>query len=586
MQPVARGEIADLLPSGFRICVIVVTRCEPSDPPCYGMRMSADRPVVESEGRLERFNEDAGRILTEVERRVLGRLLASAARGGDHSLEYVLNDVCYSEIRRLEASGSRKNKQALERWHALSGRLLTMSGDEKREELAALVRHYGNDIVGNFDPRVYRFATGILPPALGFLMSPVRGVRSGLDALRGMDERVTVEGEIDVARACAERGTLVVTPTHSSNMDSVVIGFALMRAGLPPVTYGAGKNLFTNPFISFFMRNLGAYRVDRRLRFELYKDVLKEYSTVLLEHGYHSLFFPGGTRCRSNIVESHLKLGLLGTTVTAYKNNVRAGRPQKRHYIVPCTINYRLVLEAETLIDDYLAETGKNRYIILDDEFSRFGRILEFVRKILDHSGAVVVRFGRPLDPFGNDVTDDGQSIDRTGRVVDPAGYVQGADGEVTDDDQRDAEYTRLLGARLAQVYPRETVFHATHVTARALYDRACQAAGTRDIYKLLRAPTSLLIASAADIAIAVDELRRRIAGEPAYGRLHAQIASRSGAEILDDAVAAMRSYHTRPVVTRQGDQLAATDLKLLFYYQNRTHHIPAAAAARVELRS
>jgi glycerol-3-phosphate O-acyltransferase len=234
------------------------------------MAMSGDRPVVESEGRLERFNEDRDRILGEVERRVLGRIFAAAARGGDHSLEYVLNDVCYSEIRRLEASGGKKHRAQLERWRELAGRLLAMSEDDKREELGSLVRHYGRDVVGNFDPRVYRFATGVLPSALGFLMSPVRGVRSGLDAMRGLDERVSVEGELDVARTCAERGTVIFTPTHSSNMDSVVIGFALMKAGLPPVKYGAGKNLFTNPLISFFMRNLGAYRVDGRLRFELY----------------------------------------------------------------------------------------------------------------------------------------------------------------------------------------------------------------------------------------------------------------------------------------------------------------------------
>ena len=149
----------------------------------------------------------------------------------------------------------------------------------------------------------------------------------------GFRWQITATGEIqelDLVRACAERGTIVVTPTHSSNMDSPAMGFGMLRAGLPPVTYGAGKNLFSNPFISFFMRNLGAYRVDRRLKFELYKDVLKEYSTVLLEHGYHSLFFPGGTRCRSNIIEKHLKLGLLGTTVTAYKNSVREGAPSSQ----------------------------------------------------------------------------------------------------------------------------------------------------------------------------------------------------------------------------------------------------------------
>ena len=56
------------------------------------------------------------------------------------------------------------------------------------------------------------------------------------------------------------------------------------------------------PVLGFFMRNCGAYRVDRRIRHELYKDVLKTYSQVILERGYHSMFFPGGTRspCGAN----------------------------------------------------------------------------------------------------------------------------------------------------------------------------------------------------------------------------------------------------------------------------------------------
>ncbi|HZJ63067.1 MAG TPA: 1-acyl-sn-glycerol-3-phosphate acyltransferase, partial [Kofleriaceae bacterium] len=424
--------------------------------------MASDRPVREAENRLERFNADREHLLAEVERRVVARKVAEARAGGDASLEYVLNDVAYCEIRRLEAGNGKS--AAIDRWRDLSRRLLAMTEADKQDELRDLVRHYGRDVVGNFDPRVYRFATGVAPSLLGFVFSPIGSLREGMKAMRNLDARIHADGELDVAHACAERGTLIVTPTHSSNMDSPAIGLGLLRAGLPPTTYGAGKNLFSNPFISYFMRNLGAYRVDRRLKFELYKDVLKEYSTVLLEHGYHSLFFPGGTRCRSNIVEKNLKLGLLGTTVTAYKNCVRDGAAHKRLYIVPVTINYRLVLEAETLIDDYLAETGKSRYIITDDEFSRIGRIVEFFRKIVVHEGSVVVRFGRPLDPFGNDITDDGESIDRAGRKIDPASFVRGADGEVSDDDQRDAEYTRALGRRLAAAYPRLTVLHATHL--------------------------------------------------------------------------------------------------------------------------
>src|SRR3569623_1139330 len=207
----------------------------------------------------------------------------------------------------------------------------------------------------------------------------------------------------------------------------------------------------------------------------------------MIEQGYHTLFFPGGKSSRSNLVENHLKLGLLGTTVTAYKNLVRDGKPNMRLYFVPATINFRLVLESETLIVVYLAETGKSRYIITDDEFSRVGRIVEFFRKILAHEGSVVVRFGRPFDPFGNDITDDGESIDRAGRHVDPASFVRGASGEVTDDDQRDAEYTRALGRRLVQVYPKLTVFHSPQLLARVLDDDMSRRAGPRALYRLLR---------------------------------------------------------------------------------------------------
>ena len=209
----------------------------------------ARTPDLGKDNRLAGFNADRERLLADVERRVIERVLAGAARGGDHSIEYVLNDVYYSEIRRLEAN-SGKHRRDLERWRQLGGALLHMSEAEKRGELRRLVHHYGHDIVGSFDPRVFRFVTEVLPPALGFLFSRVGGVREGLAALKQLDTHIQVEGELDTARAVARHGTIVVTPTHSSNMDSVVIGYALDRAGLPPVTYGAGKNLFTNPFIS------------------------------------------------------------------------------------------------------------------------------------------------------------------------------------------------------------------------------------------------------------------------------------------------------------------------------------------------
>jgi glycerol-3-phosphate O-acyltransferase len=131
-------------------------------------------------------------------------------------------------------------------------------------------------------------------------------------------------------------------------------------------------------------------------------------------------------------VERKLKLGLVGSALEAYTRTVRAGR-ERRVYFVPATINYLITLEAETLIRDFLSETGQSRYIIEDDESSRFGRMASFVRKLLTMNGSVVIRFSEPIDAFGNAVDDAGDSFDRRGRKVDPSSYVRDAAGAVID---------------------------------------------------------------------------------------------------------------------------------------------------------
>jgi glycerol-3-phosphate O-acyltransferase len=522
------------------------------------------------DNRLARFNRDRDAIVSTVVQRLVDARLADAARGGEASLEYVLNDVAYCEMQRLQGARDRKQRARYGQWQKLAARLGDMSEADKRDELRRLAEHYARDVVGNFDPRVYRFASGVLPTALGLAFTPV-SLSEGISGVARLAERIQVQGPLELVRRCAADGTLVVTPTHSSNMDSIVLGFALETSGLPPCTYGAGKNLFSNKLISFFMHNLGAYRVDRRLQFSLYKDVLKEYSTVLLEHGYHSLFFPGGTRCRSNHVERKLKLGLLGTGISAFQN---ARRPI---YVVPVTINYHLVLEAETLVDDHLAEEGKQRYIIEDDEFSRIGRIVEFLRRTLALEESVVVRFGRPLDAFGNAVDDDGRSLDRRGRALDPATLVQDAGGAFAADRQRDMQYTRELGDALVAAYRRETVLLTTHLCARALFDAVVQAAGTRDVYQLLRLARHELDVPVADVLARIDGLRARIGERPAAGLVHERVRAMTPREIVDDALRALGAYHTRPVARREGDRLRVESLRLLYYYRNRTAHLEYA---------
>jgi glycerol-3-phosphate O-acyltransferase len=237
---------------------------------------------------------------------------------------------------------------------------LARADERRRRALVDCVcRRYTAEIGGHFDARVYRFATGLLPPALGALLHGGRPSKRMLD----VRDRVLIEGELDALRAAAHAGTLLLVSTHVSNLDSLLLGYAIYALGLPPVAYGAGLNLFTNALTGFFMRNLGAFTVDRSKTDPLYRAAVKEYTTALLERGQHTLFFPGGTRSRSGAIEQRLKLGLLGTAVTAFGNRRARDAAAPPVFIVPCTLSYPLVLEASSLVQQYLRREGGPHFV-------------------------------------------------------------------------------------------------------------------------------------------------------------------------------------------------------------------------------
>jgi glycerol-3-phosphate O-acyltransferase len=507
------------------------------------------------------FNDARASIVDEVTDRVV-----RAAR--DPAL--LLNDAAFHEIRRLSLGGGGGE---LGEWRALARALGKTTEADARELLRGKAREYAWDIAGNFNPRVYRFASRAVAPLIGALLSPRATMKNLPHAfeLSALDGRVVVQGPTKHIRKLAEMGTVIFVPTHLSNLDSPVFGFALERSGLPPATYGAGKNLFTNPVLSYFMHNLGAYRVDRRLKHALYKDVLKTYSCVLIERGYHSLFFPGGTRSRSGGVERRLKLGLAGTGIEAFARTVERGAPRPV-FFVPATINYLITLEAETLIDDFLQEEGKARYIIEDDESTQWKRVGAFLNKALGLDAACVIRFAQPLDCFGNTVDEDGASHDARGRRVEAASYVAGKDGRPVVDPARDAQYTRELGDTIVDSFKKDTVAMATHLVAAAAFERLRRNVGARaDVFAMLRHKDDVLV-SRRDLAADVERLRDRARELEEQGKLvlAAHLARASGDAIVGDALRAFAGYHTSPVLEPRGADLVLEDTRLIFYYQNR----------------
>jgi glycerol-3-phosphate O-acyltransferase len=507
------------------------------------------------------FNSERDDIVSDVVKRICVDLEPDRSR-----LEMALNDAAYHEIRRLEKQRDEEARDRLGYWRSMIRRIGKMDDREQRRVLHTIVTDMTRDVSGNFDPRVYRFARRAVPRVISGVMEP-RGLMAA--AHQSLDRVLRVQGDVERLRRLQNQGSLVFVPTHSSNLDSIVLAQALEISGLAPVVYGAGKNLFTNPIISFFMHNLGAYRVDRRIRVSIYKDILKLYSQVMIERGYHSLFFPGGTRSRSGMIERRLKLGLLGSAVEAFTTN-QVRRVDRPVWFVPTTINYALVLEAETLVKDWLMEEGQARYIIEDDEFSQIDRWIAFFRKMVGMRGACIIRFGDPIDPFGNSVDGRGQSLTPTGRAIDPGGYVERRGNPVLDP-VRDAAYTRELGEVLAQRYEENTVLMSTQVVAHVLFRHLVQATPGMDLFARLRLRGEIDLDREA-LCQELGEARDRLCALEARGRVRTSdvVKEDTPAQLLERALDFWNGYHDSTAATLEGDRIVLGDPSLLLYYQNR----------------
>ena len=490
-------------------------------------------------------------------------------------LDEIIAESIYHERRRIKTEADSKTKKSDQAfWDRIHREFRGANDNASRGLIAEIVNRYGEEISGNFDDRVYTAVTRAAPPALGVLLNAVSPKRlvTGPKSLPKLDDAVVIQGETEQLRRLAEKGTVILVPTHVSNMDSIVMGFSLYRMGLPPFVYGAGLNLFSNPLVGFFMHHLGAYTVDRKKKDPLYKQVLKAYAGVTIELGYDNIFFPGGTRCRSGAIEQKLKLGLLGTGVEAYTHNLRRSAPKPNVYVVPCTLSFQLCLEAETLIDDFLKEVGKSRYIISDDEFSQPRRIFEFITQLFGLDSKIYLTISRGLDPFGNLVDEAGESLDPCGRHVDIAKYVLDSKGEPVVIGGRDAEFTREVGVQVADAFMRDNTIQATNVLARAVLTLIRKYNPRLDLLRLLRSGGRRDFVELSEVLRETDKLLTALRALAAKDRIRLDPVTQNAPadEVVQDGLRHFAIYHKTPAVERKGDLLIPSDRQLLFYYQNR----------------
>jgi glycerol-3-phosphate O-acyltransferase len=204
---------------------------------------------------------------------------------------------------------------------------------------------------------------------------------------RGYSERLHYDrAQLQEIYALTQRHPVVFLPSHKSNLDHLVLQYALHENGHPPNHTAGGINMNFFP-VGPLIRRSGLFFIRRTFKDDpVYKLVLRQYIEYLIEKRFSLEWYIEGGRSRSGKMLPP-RLGMLAYVVDAF----RQGRAEDV-YLIPTAITYDQIQD----VGDYVAESrgaAKPR--------ESFGWMLRVIRGIRDRLGNIYLRFGEPLSLAG-----------------------------------------------------------------------------------------------------------------------------------------------------------------------------------------
>ena len=464
-------------------------------------------------------------------------------------------------------------------WSRIKKRLVKYSVD-KDESISAqnntyllkqIIHRYALEIVGTFRINTFLFARKFLTWFFNQLLQASFWKIRLKGGKKRLVQKLLVKCDIDHVRSLAQKGTLIIVPTHFSNLDSILIGYVLDAVtGLPAFSYGAGLNLYNTGYTAYFMNRLGAYRVDRRKKNKIYLETLKSMSSLSIQRGTNSIFFPGGTRSRSGAIENKLKMGLLGTVVEAQRAMIQRNENTKI-YIVPLILSYHFVLDGQSLIDQYLKQQGKSRYFKEGKDYSGLSGIIRFIWKILSEGNEITLSFGKAMDVIGNPVDQEGNSKDKYGNTINMADYFI-SEGKVNTDIQRETEYTGLLAENIIKRFHSDNIVLSSHLLAFAAFEMLCNENPKLDLFGILRLPTDDYIFDYNVLSATVNQLQKTLIIYAEKGKLILSPEIKSSIdELIADGIKHLGTFHIKkPLKKNKSGEVISENFYLLYFYHNR----------------
>lgn len=527
---------------------------------------------------LYKLYEDRDGLIETVDQQTLDYILEKHGdRIGD-----LISRVCYLELIRLKDNPWKVDPpNEAQFWKRVRNEVTAndklkqdLKLQNNTEILRRIIHRYTSEIAGNFKESTFLFARKFLTLFFKRLLNAAAGknYRKLWRTKLELYERIKIHGDVDLVRSMFNHGTVVILPTHLSNLDSILIGYALDAVvGLPAFAYGAGLNLYESEIFAYYMTRLGAYRVDRRKKNPIYLDSLKIMSQVMLERGTNSLFFPGGTRSRSGEIERELKYGLLNSLLSAQRSIYEHNGNQKI-IVVPLILGYHCTLEAQSLISSHLKATGEEKYVGSGRKSFKIRNILTFAWKFFSQASEIHLSFGEPMDVLGYKLDVNGQSIDERQHPVDIKEFFS-LHGKIEANRQRESVYTRKLAEKVVENYEKYYVVLTSHLAAYTAFEILRKIYPAMDLYAVLRLPVDMLsipmplfkktFSNLLEVLIKMEQENKI--------RLQDELHALSLDDMIKNGVRYLGSFHAVwPLKFGTKDNIIAKNPMLVYYYHNR----------------
>ncbi len=200
---------------------------------------------------------------------------------------------------------------------------------------------------------------------------------------RGYGEALHYDrAQLESIYALAQRHPVVFLPSHKSNLDHLVLQYALYENGHPPNHTAGGINMNFFP-MGPLLRRSGVFFIRRTFKDNaVYKFVLRQYIDYLVEKRFPLEWYIEGGRSRSGKLLPP-RFGMLAYVVDSY----RRGKSEDV-FLLPVSIAYDQIQD----VGDYVAEQrggAKQR--------ESFGWFLGVLRRLRHRYGNIHIRLGEPL---------------------------------------------------------------------------------------------------------------------------------------------------------------------------------------------